>query len=120
MARRCVRIGSAGKTFSLTGWKVGYVSGPTALIAPVAKAHQFTTFTTPPHLQHAVAHGLNMPDAYFQDLAAGLAAKRDRLAAGLNALGLPTLQADCSYFLIADIEALGRGDDVAVAQAMTV
>lgn len=120
MAERCVRIGSAGKTFSLTGWKVGYVSGPQALIDPIAKAHQFTTFTTPPHLQVAVAHGLAMPDSYFQGLADDLAAKRDRLAAGLTDAGLPTLKAEGSYFLIADIGDLGLGSDVEAAQRMTV
>lgn len=120
MAERCVRIGSAGKTFSLTGWKVGYVSGPQALIDPIAKAHQFTTFTTPPHLQVAVAHGLAMPDSYYQGLADDLAAKRDRLAAGLTDASLPTLKAEGSYFLIADIGDLGLGSDVEAAQRMTV
>lgn len=120
MAGRCVRIGSAGKTFSLTGWKVGYVSGPQALIDPIAKAHQFTTFTTPPHLQVAVAHGLAMPDSYYRGLADELAAKRDRLATGLAEAGLPTLKAEGSYFLIADIGDLGLGSDVQAAQRMTV
>lgn len=120
MAERCVRIGSAGKTFSLTGWKVGYVSGPQALIEPIAKAHQFTTFTTPPHLQVAVAHGLAMPDNYYHSLADDLAAKRDRLAAGLTEAGLPTLKAEGSYFLIADIGDLDLGSDVEAAQRMTV
>lgn len=120
MAERCVRIGSAGKTFSLTGWKVGYVSGPQALIEPITKAHQFTTFTTPPHLQAAIAHGLAMPESYYRGLADDLAAKRDRLAAGLSEAGLPTLKADGSYFLIADIGNLGLGSDVEAAQRMTV
>lgn len=120
MAERTVRIGSAGKSFSLTGWKVGYVSGPSSLIAPIAKAHQFTTFTTPPNLQTAVAFGLALPDDYFRRLADDLAAKRDRLADGLAAIGLPTLKADGSYFLIADISQLGLGSDVEAAQRMTV
>ncbi|MEM1284765.1 MAG: aminotransferase [Pseudomonadota bacterium] len=120
MAERTVRIGSAGKSFSLTGWKVGYVSGPAALIAPISKAHQFTTFTTPPNLQIAVAHGLGMPDAYFKALANDLETKRDRLASGLEAAGFPTLPADGSYFLIADIASLGLGNDVEAAQRMTV
>ena len=120
MGERTVRIGSAGKSFSLTGWKVGYVAGPPALIAPIAKAHQFTTFTTPPHLQKAVAYGLGLPDSYFNGLAADLEAKRDRLAAGLSAIGLPTLKADGSYFLIADIASLGLGHDVDAAQRMTM
>ena len=120
MAERCVRIGSAGKSFSLTGWKVGYVSGPSPLIAPITKAHQFTTFTTPPNLQKAVTYGLGLPDSYYRGLADDLAAKRDRLASGLAAIGFPTLQADGSYFLIADIDQLGLGSDVEAAQRMTV
>ncbi len=120
MDKRTVRIGSAGKTFSLTGWKVGYIAGPQALLQPIAKAHQFTTFTTPPHLQTAVAFGLDLPDAYYAGLAADLERKRDRLQAGLEAIGLPTLQADGSYFLIADIAGLGLGSDVEVAQRMTL
>jgi aspartate/methionine/tyrosine aminotransferase len=120
MAERTVRIGSAGKTFSLTGWKVGYIAGPQALLQPIAKAHQFTTFTTPPHLQKAVAFGLDLPKAYYTGLAGELERKRDRLQAGLEAIGLPTLQADGSYFLIADISNLGLGSDVEVAQRMTL
>jgi len=102
MRERALRIGSAGKTFSMTGWKVGYVTGPAALIAAVARAHQFVTFTTPPNLQHAVAAGLGEDDAYFRGLAGTLAASRDRLAAGLADLGLPTLRCDGTYFLVAD------------------
>ena len=86
-----MRIGSAGKTFSLTGWKVGYVTAPAALAANVAKAHQNLTFTTAPNLQRAVAVGLGKDDAYFAALAGALQAKRDRLAAGLASLGLTVL-----------------------------
>src|SRR5271166_1789626 len=73
---RCMRIGSAGKTFSLTGWKVGYVSAPKALAGIIAKAHQNLTFTTAPNLQRAVAVGLAKDDAYFATLAGDLQAKR--------------------------------------------
>jgi N-succinyldiaminopimelate aminotransferase len=120
MTERTVRIGSAGKTFSLTGWKVGYISGPQALLQPIAKAHQFTTFTTPPNLQKAVAFGLGLPASYYSGLANDLAAKRDRLATGLADIGFPTLRADGSYFLIADIGQLGLGSDAEAAQRMTV
>ena len=82
MRERTLRIGSAGKTFSLTGWKVGYITAPPALLRPIAKAHQFVTFTTPPNLQHAVALGLGKDDAYFAGLGAPLARSRDRLAGG--------------------------------------
>ncbi len=83
MRERCLRIGSAGKTFSLTGWKVGYITAPHALGGIVAKAHQNLTFATPPNLQRAVAVGLAKDDAYFAGLAVDLAGKRDNLAAGL-------------------------------------
>ncbi len=121
MAARCVRIGSAGKTFSLTGWKVGYVSGSPDILAVVARAHQNLTFTTAPNLQRAVAQGLAKPDGYFAKLAGDLAAKRDRLAAGLRGLGFDVLPADGSYFLVADISARAGGDDdVAFARRLTI
>ncbi len=120
MGERSLRIGSAGKTFSLTGWKVGYVSGPPALISLVAKAHQNLTFTTAPNLQRAVALGLAKPDAYFAALADGLQAGRDLLEAGLQRLGFLTLPAQGSYFITADFTALGyAGDDVAFARTIT-
>jgi aspartate/methionine/tyrosine aminotransferase len=120
MADRCLRIGSAGKTFSLTGWKVGYVSGPPALVNVVAKAHQNLTFTTAPNLQRAVALGLAKDDAYFAALAANLAAKRDRLSAGLAGAGFRVLPADGSYFVITDFSGLGfPGNDAAFARAIT-
>ena len=124
MRERCLRIGSAGKTFSLTGWKVGYVTGAPALLDPVAKAHQFTTFTTPPNLQSAVAYGLDKEDAYYEGLAGDLAAKRDLLAAGLTEAGFDVIPCEGTYFLTSDIsracERLGIiADDVAFCQQMT-
>jgi N-succinyldiaminopimelate aminotransferase len=120
MAERCLRIGSAGKTFSLTGWKVGYVSGPPALVGVVAKAHQNLTFTTPPNLQRAVALGLANDDAYFAELANSLAAKRTRLSAGLRDAGFEVLRCDGSYFVIADFAAFGfDGNDAAFCRHIT-
>lgn len=120
MAERSLRIGSAGKTFSLTGWKVGYISGPAALMGLVAKAHQNLTFTTPPNLQRAVAFGLAKPDSYFAALANGLQSQRDLLDAGLRRLGFSTLPAAGSYFITADFSPLGfEGDDVAFCRAIT-
>ena len=117
---RCMRIGSAGKTFSLTGWKVGYVTAPRALAGLAAKAHQNLTFTTPPNLQRAVALGLAKDDAYFAALALGLAEKRDRLSAGLSGIGFAVLPAMGSYFLTADFSPLGfAGDDVAFCRHIT-
>jgi aspartate/methionine/tyrosine aminotransferase len=120
MSERCLRIGSAGKTFSLTGWKVGYVSGPPALINVVTKAHQNLTFTTPPNLQRAVAAGLAKDDAYFAALADSLAAKSARLGAGLARIGFRVLPTQGSYFITADFSALGfAGDDVAFCRHIT-
>lgn len=119
MRERTVRIGSAGKTFSLTGWKVGYVTGPARLIDPVAKAHQWVTFTTPPNLQQAVAYGLRKDDSYYQDLARDLEAKRDRMARGLQALGFSVLPCSATYFLTCGFEELGLGDnDVDVCEVL--
>ena len=106
-----VRIGSAGKTFSLTGWKVGYVSGPEAMIRPIAKAHQLVTFTTPPNLQHAVALGLGVDATHYAGLAAAMAPGRARLAAGLRELGVEVIAGDGTYFLVADVEAWMRPDE---------
>ena len=120
MAGRCLRIGSAGKTFSLTGWKVGYVSGPPDLAGLVAKAHQNLTFATPPNLQRAVALGLAKPEAYFAELAEDLRRQRDLLAAGLERLGFRTLPAQGSYFITADFAPLGfAGGDLAFCEAIT-
>ncbi len=120
MRDRCLRIGSAGKTFSLTGWKIGYVTAPAKLAALAAKAHQNLTFTTPPNLQRAVAVGLAKDDAYFAGLASGLAAKRDLLSAGLAAMGFGVLPAMGSYFVTADFAPLGfAGDDVAFCRHIT-
>lgn len=101
MRERCLRIGSAGKTFSATGWKVGYVVGPKHLIDAAAGAHQFLTFTTPPDLQRAVAYGLRQDDGYFRGLAATQQRKRDRLAAGLAEAGFDVRPSAGTYFLVA-------------------
>ncbi len=120
MAERCLRVGSAGKTFSLTGWKVGYVSGPPALVGVVAKAHQNLTFTTPPNLQRAVAYGLAKEDGYFAGLSGALAAKCARLSAGLAAVGFGVMPAQGGYFVTADYAGLGfEGDDLAFCRHST-
>jgi N-succinyldiaminopimelate aminotransferase len=118
MGDRTVKIGSAGKIFSLTGWKVGFVCAPAPIMKVLAKAHQFLTFTTPPNLQAAVAHGLMKDDAYFTGMRADFARSRDRLADGLKTLGLAVLPAQGTYFLTIDIAPLGASDDVAWSQRL--
>jgi aspartate/methionine/tyrosine aminotransferase len=121
MRERCVRIGSAGKTFSLTGWKVGYITAPPALLTPIAKAHQFVTFTTAPNLQKAVAYGLAKEQSYFDGLAADLQAKRDRFAEGLVRVGFEVIACEGTYFITGDYRPLGfAGDDVAFCRHITV
>ncbi len=115
---RCVRIGSAGKAFSVTGWKVGYIAAVPALLAPIARAHQYVTFTTPPALQTAVAVGLRLPDSYFDGLRQGLQARRDFLAEGLRAAGYRVLPAASTYFLNVDIAADGESDDIAFCRRL--
>ena len=120
MAERTVRVGSAGKTFSLTGWKVGYVSGPATLITAITRAHQFITFTTPPNLQMAVAYGLQKEDAYFRDLADGMQARRDILVSGLEAIGFSVSPVGGTYFAIADIRSIGfEGNDFEFCDTIT-
>jgi N-succinyldiaminopimelate aminotransferase len=120
MRDRTMRIGSAGKTFSLTGWKVGYITAAANLTPLVQKAHQNLTFTTPPNLQRAVAVGLAKDDAYFASLSRNLQARRDQLAAGLAEVGLEVLPAQGSYFITTDFTPLRfNGDDVAFCRHIT-
>jgi aspartate/methionine/tyrosine aminotransferase len=111
MRARCLRIGSAGKTFALTGWKVGYITGAPALLQPVTKAHQFLTFTTAPNLQRAVAYGLGKDAGYFAALAQDLQRKRDFVAAALARLGFSVFPAGGTYFVCTDVRSLGYGGD---------
>ena len=120
MRNRCFKIGSAGKTFSLTGWKVGYITAAADLLQPIAKAHQFVTFTTPPNLQSAVAYGLALDDAYFERLARAMQDKRDRCADGLSAAGFEVIDCAGTYFISADFRPLGfDGDDIAFCRHVT-
>ena len=120
MAKRCLRIGSAGKTFSLTGWKIGYVVADPALLQPVARAHQFITFTVVPNLQRAVAFGLGKPEDYFKSLAHDLQQKRDFLSDKLTTIGFSILPCNGTYFITADISPLGfDGNDSAFCEHIT-
>ena len=111
MGERCVRIGSAGKMFSLTGWKVGWVTGPKRLVEVVGKAHQFITFTTAPALQLGVAYGLEHAMDFTLALTRELQTKRDLLRQGIERLGFKPLPCEGTYFLTADISGLTNEPD---------
>jgi aspartate/methionine/tyrosine aminotransferase len=117
MAERTVKVGSAGKIFSVTGWKVGWTVAPAHLSGPVAKAHQYLAFATPPNLQAAVAYGLGKDGGYFESMRAGFAAARDFLVGSLQADGFVTLPAEGTYFVCVDLAGSGiAADDVAFCE----
>jgi N-succinyldiaminopimelate aminotransferase len=118
MRSRCIRIGSAGKIFSLTGWKVGWVTGPRDLVGVVTKAHQFLTFTTSPALQAGVAHGLTHEMDFPLQLTARLQKNRDVLAAGLSRLGFDIQPCEGTYFLTAGISKLTNEKDFAFCERL--
>ena len=107
MRERCVKIGSAGKMFALTGWKIGFLCAAPALTQVLAKTHQFLTFTTPPNLQAAIAWGLGSSDDWFARMPIDLARSRDRLTDGLRREGFCVLESQGTYFLNLDLTASG-------------
>jgi N-succinyldiaminopimelate aminotransferase len=107
MRERCVKIGSAGKMFALTGWKVGFICAAPPLTGVISKAHQFLTFTTPPNLQAAVAWGLANSDDWFAAMPGQLQASRDRLTEALRREGFAVLPSRGTYFLNVDLAASG-------------
>jgi N-succinyldiaminopimelate aminotransferase len=118
MAERVIKVGSAGKIFSLTGWKVGWIVAAPELAAVAARAHQFLTFATAPNLQAAVAFGLNEGDAWIQPMRDRFQRARDRMTEGLRGAGYAVLDATSTYFLCVDLAASGIGlDDEAFASA---
>jgi aspartate/methionine/tyrosine aminotransferase len=116
MAERTIKIGSAGKIFSLTGWKVGWMVAAPDLANVVARAHQFLTFCTPPNLQSAVAFGVNEGDAWIEPMKQRFSRARDKMTRGLREAGFAALDAASTYFLCVDLKASGIGlDDEAFA-----
>ncbi|MFS2031763.1 MULTISPECIES: aminotransferase class I/II-fold pyridoxal phosphate-dependent enzyme [unclassified Curtobacterium] len=109
-ADRTVTISSAGKTFSTTGWKIGWLTAAPALVDAITTVKQFLTFVNGAPFQPAVATGLRLPDSVFAGIAAELSAKHDLLAAGLRAAGFEVMRPDGGYFVIADTAALGYED----------
>lgn len=110
MRERTVKIGSAGKIFGLTGWKIGFVCAAPPILRVLTKAHQFITFTTAPNLQVAVAYGLGKPDDYFTTMRTELARSRDRLSDGLSRIGFPVLKSQGTYFVNVDLAPLGLNE----------
>jgi N-succinyldiaminopimelate aminotransferase len=106
MRERTVTISSAGKTFSFTGWKVGWVTGTSDLVTAVRTTKQFLTYVSAGPFQYAVAGGLAMPDSFFEGLARGLRERRDLLGAGLTAAGFEVYQPAGTYFITTDIAGL--------------
>jgi len=107
MRERTVKIGSAGKMFGLTGWKVGFLCAAPAIARTLARAHQFLTFTTAPNLQAAVAFGLERGADWFAEMPRTMARARDRLSAGLVREGFAVLPSQGTYFLNLDLPASG-------------
>ena len=118
MRERTIKIGSAGKIFSLTGWKVGLVCAAPAISKVLGKAHQFLTFTTPPNLQAAVAYGLGKSDDYFETMRGDMQRSRDLFTQGLRERGFTVLDSQGTYFLNVDLAPLGKNDDVAFCTMM--
>ena len=107
MAERTIKIGSAGKIFSLTGWKVGWMVAAPEIASVAARAHQFLTFSTAPNLQLAVAYGLEQGDAWIEPMRRRFERARDRMTRGLKDAGYAVLDAASTYFLCVDLEASG-------------
>lgn len=111
MRDRTVKIGSAGKIFSLTGWKIGWMCAAPPITALLARAHQFLTFTSAPNLQWAVAQGLAKPPSWFADMRQNYQAARDRLVNGLEAAGFVLLPNQATWFVCVDLPASGIAMD---------
>ncbi len=108
MRERTVSISSAAKTFSFTGWKIGWVTGTPELVAAVRTTKQFLTFVSGGPFQYAIAQALALPDEYYRSIAAGLAGKRDLMCDGLAAAGFDVYRPDGTYFITTDIRPFGE------------
>jgi N-succinyldiaminopimelate aminotransferase len=115
---RTVTISSGGKTFATTGWKVGWIVAPPALLGPILAVKQFLTYVSAAPFQPAIAVGLRMPSSFFEDAAATLQAKRDLLSDGLRAAGFAVSRPRGSYFVIADAAPLGFDDAVELSRRL--
>ena len=111
MAERTLTISSGGKTFHTTGWKIGWMSGPTALVNAAKTAKQFLTFVNGAPFQPAMAVGLGLDDSYFTGLAADLQTARDHLVEGLQTAGFTTYSPEATYFVTVDIRPVDPAGD---------
>jgi N-succinyldiaminopimelate aminotransferase len=118
MAERTLTISSAGKTFSFTGWKVGWATGPAALVAAVRTAKQFLTYVNGAPFQHAIAVGLGLGDDVYDGLRSSLLAKRDLLCAGLEKAGFEVHRPQGTYFATVDVRSIGEEDGVAFCRTL--
>ncbi|GAA3379674.1 pyridoxal phosphate-dependent aminotransferase [Streptomyces racemochromogenes] len=118
MRERTVTISSAGKTFSFTGWKVGWITAPPTLVSAVRSAKQFLTYVSSGPFQYAVAEALALPDSYYDGFRADLAAKRDLLSDGLAAAGFEVFRPQGTYFITTDVSPLGEKDGLAFCRAL--
>lgn len=118
MFERTVTVGSAGKSFSFTGWKVGWASGPADLIHALRVVRQHLSFVSGGPFQWAVTEGLALPDSYFIDFATDLQAKRDRLSDGLRDVGMDVVPSQGTYFVMTDVRPLGFADGLEFCRAI--
>ncbi len=118
MRERTLTLNSSAKTFSLTGWKIGWASGPAELVRGLASVHQFVTFAVATPLQHAIAQALGAPQTYFDGLRADYLARRDLLTSALAAVGFRVQPPEGAYFVMADIAPLTDEDDVAFCRRL--
>jgi N-succinyldiaminopimelate aminotransferase len=109
MATRTATISSAAKTFSFTGWKIGWVTGTPEMVAAVRTVKQFLTYVSGGPFQYAIAHALTLPDEYYASIAADLVTKRDLMCDGLAEVGFDVYRPDGTYFITTDIETIGGG-----------
>jgi N-succinyldiaminopimelate aminotransferase len=118
MRERTVTISSGGKTFSFTGWKIGWVTGTPELVTAVRTAKQFLTYVSGGPFQYAIAAGLALPDAFYTDLTANLHRKRDLLASGLRTAGFEVFVPHGTYFISTDVAPLGETDGLAFCRSL--
>jgi N-succinyldiaminopimelate aminotransferase len=118
LRHRAFVISSTAKTFSMTGWKIGYVVASPALSHAVRMSHQFIVFCGQPHLQEAMAHALDFPDTYYTQLLSDYTRRRNLLSEGLQQLGFGVLPTEGTYYVVADITPLGFDDDLAFCRML--